>query len=529
MNRSEPGWADVPSIEGYHDLRPVATGGFSQVYLGVEDGFRRPVAIKVLTSGISDERERQIFERECQAMGSISFHPHIVTVYSASFTNEGLPALVMEFYSGGAISDRLKGGAGPMPFTEVLDIGVKISGALQTAHDIGLLHRDIKPNNIFVSQLGQPALGDFGISSFDDERTITGGGGLTVSYAPPEVLEGQPSTARSDIYSLAATLYSMAAGRRPFSDTNRKLTAAELAIKILREDAPPLAGAAAGLQPVLAQAMAKNQAARFSSAAAMGAALQELQRRLGCPVSDLVLERSSEGDVEDETTVARIDLPEPSPERFFTFSPHPNNGPVTPAHARTGAAGEAPAVPPAPSVELTPSSDPTPSTDLDDREETLTVTRARAPRTPVDTPEPEGSTETRRWLAIALPVGLVAVLALAAVVFIGPTEEPTLDAASDLSTTLPDDDFLISMATPEAVVAAYRADGETVEVSWSEISEAEKYNVEQISGFDPGTQQTVETELAWPVLGSGTACFTVQAVGPGGRLSAPSAVACTAG
>ena len=99
----------------------------------------------------------------------------------------------------------------------MLDVGVKIAGALQTAHDRGLLHRDIKPQNLFVSEFGEPALGDFGISTLDDERSISGGGGLTVHYAPPEVLEGAPATARSDVYSFAATLYTLLEGTRPFA------------------------------------------------------------------------------------------------------------------------------------------------------------------------------------------------------------------------------------------------------------------------------------------------------------------------
>ena len=127
-------------------------------------------------------------------MGLVSQHPHIVTVFNAAFTTTKQPCIVMELYSGGTLGERLKRD-GPLPVAVVLDVGVKIAGALQTAHDRGLLHRDIKPQNLFVSEFGEPALGDFGISTLDDERSISGGGGLTVHYAPPEVLEGAPATA----------------------------------------------------------------------------------------------------------------------------------------------------------------------------------------------------------------------------------------------------------------------------------------------------------------------------------------------
>ena len=121
----------------------------------------------------------------------------------------------------------------------VLDVGVKIAGALQTAHDRGLLHRDIKPNNLFVSEFGEPALGDFGISTLDDERSISGGGGLTVHYAPPEVLEGSPATPLSDVYSLAATLYTLLEGTRPFAPVaGARQSVGELARRIMLEEPP---------------------------------------------------------------------------------------------------------------------------------------------------------------------------------------------------------------------------------------------------------------------------------------------------
>ena len=154
-------------------------------------------------------------------MGLVSQHPHIVTVFNAAFTSTKQPCIVMELYSGGTLGERQKR-EGQLPVAVVLDVGVKIAGALQTAHDRGLLHRDIKPQNLFISEFGEPALGDFGISTLDDERSISGGGGLTVHYAPPEVLEGAPATAISDVYSFAATLYTLLEGARPFAGPRRR-------------------------------------------------------------------------------------------------------------------------------------------------------------------------------------------------------------------------------------------------------------------------------------------------------------------
>ena len=217
---------------------PIGRGGFSYVFSARQRDFNRRVALKVLAFGLADERERRSFERECRAMGLVSQHPHIVTVFNAAFTTSKQPCIVMELYSGGTLGERLKQ-EGPLPLPLVLDVGVKIAGALQTAHDRGLLHRDIKPQNLFVSEFGEPALGDFGISTLDDERSISHGGGLTVHYAPPEVLEGAPATTRSDVYSFAATLYTLLEGARPFAAAGgAKQSVGDLARRIMLEEPP---------------------------------------------------------------------------------------------------------------------------------------------------------------------------------------------------------------------------------------------------------------------------------------------------
>ena len=245
----------------------------------------------MLTFGLVDERERRSFERECRAMGLVSQHPHIVTVFNAAFTATKQPVIVMELYSGGTMGDRQKR-EGRLPVAVVLDTGVKIAGALQTAHDRGLLHRDIKPQNLFISEFGEPALGDFGISTLDDERSISGGGGLTVHYAPPEVLEGAKATAISDVYSFAATLYTLLEGARPFAPTRgSRQPVAELARRIMLEAPPRMRrdDAPRGLSELLVRTMSKSPEERPVSAAAFGQELQRIQGELGLPVTALPL------------------------------------------------------------------------------------------------------------------------------------------------------------------------------------------------------------------------------------------------
>ena len=243
--------------------------------------FNRRVALKVLAFGLVDERERRSFERECRAMGLVSQHPHIVTVFNAAFSDTKQPCIVMELYSGGTLGERVKQD-GPLPVAAGAGGRSEDCGALQTAHDRGLLHRDIKPHNLFISEFGEPALGDFGISTLDDERSISGGGGLTVHYAPPEVLEGAPATPRSDVYSLAATLYTLLEGTRPFAPADgSRQTVGDLARRIMLESPPRAERAPRSLGEVLAQAMSKLPADRPESAAAFGEELRRIQAELG--------------------------------------------------------------------------------------------------------------------------------------------------------------------------------------------------------------------------------------------------------
>ena len=280
----------IPPVDGFDQLQLIGRGGFSYVFSARQRDFNRRVALKVLTFGLADERERRSFERECRAMGLVSQHPHIVTVFNAAFTASKQPCIVMELYSG-TMGDRQKQ-EGALPLADVLDVGVKISGALQTAHDRGLLHRDIKPQNLFISEFGEPALGDFGISTLDDERSISGGGGLTVHYAPPEVLEGAPATAISDVYSLGATLYTLLEGSRPFAPANGgKQSVGELARRIML-DAPPRAKRAdvpRELVDLLTRTMSKRPEERPPSAAAFGEELRRIQGLLGLAVTALPL------------------------------------------------------------------------------------------------------------------------------------------------------------------------------------------------------------------------------------------------
>lgn len=274
-------------VEGFVVSDLIGTGGYSRVYRARQIGFDREVALKVLSVGIETDDQQHGFERECRAMGVLSQHPNIVTVFNAAVTADRQPSIAMELYSGGTLGDQVRA-SGPLEVSDLLDIGIRISGALQTAHDRGVVHRDIKPQNLFVSEYGQPALGDFGISSFDDDRTVTGaGGGLTVHYAPPELIEGEAATPASDVYSLAASLFTLGSGQHPFP-RHEGQTIGELARRILVQPAPRFEGPLV-LGDLLERAMAKSPHERPASAAEFGKRLQEIQRQLGLAETQMVL------------------------------------------------------------------------------------------------------------------------------------------------------------------------------------------------------------------------------------------------
>lgn len=278
------------SVTGFAGFEEIGRGAFSTVYRARQLEFGRDVAVKILQGSVDDADERASFEREIRAMGAVSEHPHIATVLSSAISDGGQPCIIVEYFGRGTLADEIEG-AGALEPAAVLDLGVKIAGALQTAHDRGVLHQDIKPQNIFMSDFGQPALGDFGISLMAGDSAV---GGLTLHYASPERVTGRPATAQSDVYALAATLYRAAAGRRPFEAPATGQSREELVNRIMHDEPPRLhqQWVPESLQETLFVALAKEPSRRPASAASFGRELQRTQHELGFSVTDLLIEGS---------------------------------------------------------------------------------------------------------------------------------------------------------------------------------------------------------------------------------------------
>lgn len=282
----------VEHIAGYVDLEPIGQGGFSVVYRATEEHLARTVALKVLAVDAMDERALQRFQRECQMLGRLTGHPSIVTVFGTGTTESGRPYIAMEHLERGSLRDRLAR-EGPLAVGDVLHAGVKIAGALAAAHRVGILHRDVKPQNILVSRYGEPALADFGIATLADRVEVSArSDALTPYHAAPEILEGRPPTAASDVYSLGSTLYQLLAGR-PAHQPDAEGGIGPLLVRILNEQPPDIArpDVTPAVMAVIRQAMARRPEDRFGGALPFAERLQSLQRALGFPVTELVQER----------------------------------------------------------------------------------------------------------------------------------------------------------------------------------------------------------------------------------------------
>jgi eukaryotic-like serine/threonine-protein kinase len=268
---------EPPELAGYTYRSNLGSGGFADVFLYEREFPRQEVAIKVMDRLVGKDEGRARFVAEANAMASVSTHPFIVTIFHADVSPQNHPYLVMEYFPGANYSVRSKNER--FSVAQVLRLGVQVASAVETAHQAGILHRDIKPANILTSAYGRPGLTDFGIaSSLKDSGTEVDG--LSIPWSPPEALDtAQAPDERSDIYSLAATLYTLLAGHSPFERPGESNRSIDLIDRIEREPLPEFErnDVPGSLYRLLAQAMAKQPAARPASAAEFARVLQAIE------------------------------------------------------------------------------------------------------------------------------------------------------------------------------------------------------------------------------------------------------------
>ncbi|MBU3061936.1 protein kinase [Nocardia sp. NEAU-G5] len=281
--------ADELSAAGFEDAEEVGRGGFGVVYRCTQASLDRTVAVKVLTAELDRENQAR-FVREQQVMGRLTGHPNVVTVLQAGTTAGGRPFLVMPYYSLGSLDVRIRRW-GPLAVESVLWVGVKIAGALQSAHRLHIVHRDVKPGNILLTDYGEPALTDFGIARIAGGFR-TGAGTVTGSpaFTAPEVLEGRVPTPAADVYGLGATLFCALTGHAAFERRTGENVVTQF-LRITTEPVPDLrdSGVTDDVSVVVVAAMSRDPGER-PSAEALGEAIRQVQRHHGFGVDEMALQ-----------------------------------------------------------------------------------------------------------------------------------------------------------------------------------------------------------------------------------------------
>ncbi|WAM19216.1 serine/threonine-protein kinase [Rhodococcus sp. JS3073] len=296
------------AVAGFENAQEIGRGGFGVVYRCEQPSLDRIVAIKVLTSDL-DAENLERFLREQQAMGRLSGHPNIVNIHQVGTTESGRPYLVMQYHARGSLDARIHG-SGPLGWKEAVRVGVKLAGALETAHRVGTQHRDVKPGNILLTDYGEPQLTDFGIARIAGGfQTSTGAVAGSPAFTAPEVLSGEPPTSRADIYGLGATLFCAVTGHAAFERRKGEQVVAQF-LRITTQPIPDLRGEGFpdDVCAAIERAMAGKATDRPVTAAEFGDELREIQRRHGCSVDELALaadpgteQQIGEGVFEDST------------------------------------------------------------------------------------------------------------------------------------------------------------------------------------------------------------------------------------
>jgi eukaryotic-like serine/threonine-protein kinase len=276
----------------YQVIRPLGEGSRKRVFLAHDSVLRRDVALSTLKGGPLDGNALARARREAEAMAALSDHPHVVPLYDIG-EEDGRLFLVSQYMTGGDLQSALAAApGGRLGVTEAVGIALQIARALERAHDQHLVHRDVKPANVWFGQDGTVKLGDFGLALALDEHRLTADSTVvgTAAYLSPEQGLGRPATAQSDLYSLGATLYELLCGTPPFvGDDITAVIAQHVSTEPVRPTVhrPEIPRA---LERLVLTLLAKSPEARPVSAAAVCAAFESVLAVSGsreAPADDL--------------------------------------------------------------------------------------------------------------------------------------------------------------------------------------------------------------------------------------------------
>ena len=275
-------------------LSPLGAGGMGEVYQARDTKLGRDVAIKVLPESFAQDADRLArFEREARAVAALS-HPNILAIYDFG-SEDGHVFAVTELLEGETLRERIGGGA--LPTRKAIEYCAQVARGLAAAHEKGITHRDVKPENLFVTHDGRIKILDFGLAKTETGKPASGDAhssaptraagtepGVvlgTVGYMSPEQVRGERANHRSDIFSFGAVLYEMLTGQRAF----QRDTVAETMTAILKEEPAELSGIEGALPPalerILNRCLEKNAGERFQSAYDLAFAIESISRESG--------------------------------------------------------------------------------------------------------------------------------------------------------------------------------------------------------------------------------------------------------
>jgi serine/threonine protein kinase/tetratricopeptide (TPR) repeat protein len=263
------------TISHYKIFEKIGEGGMGEVYLAEDTDLKRKVALKFLPAQVASEPDALArFKREAQAAAALN-HPNIITVYEVG-RHEDKTFIAMAYIDGDQLSDVLIDG---LSIGRAVDVAIQVGEGLDKAHQAGIVHRDVKPDNLIIDKDGRVKILDFGIALFEDVGTSASDSSTvgTIHYMSPEQAREEETDARSDVFSLGAILYEILAGRRPFKGEH----SAAVQYSILNEDPTPLSDIKPKISPELeritAKALAKDLNERYQTAAELVADLKAFQ------------------------------------------------------------------------------------------------------------------------------------------------------------------------------------------------------------------------------------------------------------
>ncbi|MDX3188898.1 Stk1 family PASTA domain-containing Ser/Thr kinase [Streptomyces sp. MN03-5084-2B] len=319
MTRTQPSLVGTLLERRYRVDRLLAHGGMSSVYRGTDTRLDRPVAIKIMDPRFADDRSFvDRFVREAQSAAQLH-HPHVVAVHDQGFdlppgAESGLAFLVMELVDGGTLRDLLDD-EGPLDVALALSVAEPVLSALATAHQAGLVHRDVKPENVLIGRVGQHTGGAVKVADFGLVRAVASAGTTsssvilgTVAYLSPEQVETGAASSRGDVYSAGILLYEMLTGRVPYTGD----TAISVAYRHVNDDVPRPSelrpDLPAALDDLVVRATRRDPRLRPADAGEFLTELTAVRAQLGLlPVTVPIPVSHGQGDLADtERTLPRI-------------------------------------------------------------------------------------------------------------------------------------------------------------------------------------------------------------------------------